>query len=615
MVALSLLAPALASQAQAAVLLQIPKMPSNLTIFPERDFISMGDFPANKPMEVEVTRGGVVVGSASGVTDNTGTLEVNHPGGVCWANSTPDLLPGDVVAVFEKGHPETAVGQSTIDVTAQAGTAMALDADGVMNDFVVHGTAADALGARLDLANVEQRVVNPDLLPFVGKRDIRAVVGGVAPDGDLAWDATAGPTGWTATYRDLGVGAATTAQAGQTRALAWHEVNLAGDRLGITIFEAGEVGGPGLGGCPLGAMDAPTVTSPRVVNMAAMAAGGDLTLSGVSFNSANVSVTVSGPDGAVVATATAVPTPAPSAGAPPTPGVNQTWTTAIPVSALAGVPDGELKLSITTKRVIAGIPTVIAGASRFLPKDTIAPAAPTLSLGTGTYVGAQMVSVTGSADTSALRYQLGGPNVTDPTMASAPVTGQIAVTSSQSLKVVGFDAADNPSVVRAVTYTINGAVPVPAAAPPAVVFPPAASPPAAVPPLVVVAAPPVVGPRVVVPPAAVVPGAKPAVLRAPSAPRIRAARSGALGGRLTAAASWQAPLRAGGRKITSYRVVAQRMSPSGNVLTSTTSASIRPGARSAVLRLRAGTYRFRVVAVNAVGKSAMSARSNAVRAR
>jgi hypothetical protein len=33
------------------------------------------------------------------------------------------------------------------------------------------------------------------------------------------------------------------------------------------------------------------------------------------------------------------------------------------------------------------------------------------------------------------------------------------------------------------------------------------------------------------------------------------------------------------------------------------------------MRLRAGTYRFRVVALNSVGKSALSARSNAVRAR
>jgi len=32
--------------------------------------------------------------------------------------------------------------------------------------------------------------------------------------------------------------------------MAWHSTNPNGDRFGMTIFEAGEVGGPGMGGCP-----------------------------------------------------------------------------------------------------------------------------------------------------------------------------------------------------------------------------------------------------------------------------------------------------------------------------------------------------------------------------
>jgi hypothetical protein len=40
--------------------------------------------------------------------------------------------------------------------------------------------------------------------------------------------------------------------AGQSRAIAWHSTNGNGngDRFGITIFEAGELSGPGFGGCP-----------------------------------------------------------------------------------------------------------------------------------------------------------------------------------------------------------------------------------------------------------------------------------------------------------------------------------------------------------------------------
>lgn len=613
-VAVSLLSPALAVAAQAAVPPPLPKMPSMITIFPERDFISMSDFPSGKNMAIEVTRGGVVIGTAAGRTDQTGLLEVNHPGGVCWDNSTPDLLPGDMVSVFEAGKPDTAVGQSAINVTAEQGRATDADLDGVVDDFVVHGTATDALGARLDLANMEQRVVNPDLLPLVHKRDIRAILGGTGPDGDLAWDTAAGPTNWTATYHNLGVAAAAVAEAGQTRALAWHLTNDVGDRLGITIFEAGEVGGPGFGGCPLGAADVPTVTSPRVINRAAVAAGGDLTVSGVSFNSSAVSVSVTDRNGASVAVATATPTPAATVAGATLPGP-QTWTTTIPIGTLAGAPDGELRLAMTTTRVTPGVPATeaaIGGASRFLVKDTTAPDPPAVSLPTGTYVGAQMVTVTATADATSVHYGLGGATAPDPTPASPPVTGQIAVTSSQTLKVIGFDAAGNPSAVTAATYTINAFAP--AAVPAGPVLPPSVVlPQAVVLPPAVVALPPK---AIVVPPAAVVPGVPAAPrLSAPSAPVIRAARSGARGGRLTATASWRAPLTNGGSKVTAYRVLAQKMSAKGKVLKTTTSGPIRPGARSAVLRLAAGTYRFRVVAVNAIAKSAASARSNAVRAR
>lgn len=100
-----------------------------------------------------------------------------------------------------------------------------------------------------------------------------------------------------------------------------------------------------------------------------------------------------------------------------------------------------------------------------------------------------------------------------------------------------------------------------------------------------------------------------------SAPRIGTATSGKAGGRATATASWLAPRTSGGARVTSYRVVAQRMSTKGKVLKTTTSGAIKPAARSAALRLRAGTYRFRVVAVNVAGRSALSAKSNVVRAR
>ncbi|GAA1915911.1 hypothetical protein GCM10009815_08810 [Nocardioides marmoribigeumensis] len=101
----------------------------------------------------------------------------------------------------------------------------------------------------------------------------------------------------------------------------------------------------------------------------------------------------------------------------------------------------------------------------------------------------------------------------------------------------------------------------------------------------------------------------------PGAPRIGTAASGVTGGTVTAKAVWAAPLTNGGSAITGYRVTAYRISSTGAVVSQTTS-SLRPAsARSFSMTLRRGRYRFAVRAVNAIGTSAFSARSNLVTAR
>ncbi len=101
---------------------------------------------------------------------------------------------------------------------------------------------------------------------------------------------------------------------------------------------------------------------------------------------------------------------------------------------------------------------------------------------------------------------------------------------------------------------------------------------------------------------------------APSPPRIGTARSGRVGGAVTATGRWSAPTSTGGSAITGYRVTALRMSSSGAVLRRIT-ASAGATARSRKMRLAKGRYRFTVTAVNAVGASRTSGRSNLVRAR
>ncbi|WP_183407036.1 fibronectin type III domain-containing protein [Nocardioides marmorisolisilvae] len=104
-------------------------------------------------------------------------------------------------------------------------------------------------------------------------------------------------------------------------------------------------------------------------------------------------------------------------------------------------------------------------------------------------------------------------------------------------------------------------------------------------------------------------------LTAPSAPKIGTAASGASGGAVNALARWGAPSSTGGSAITGYRVYAYKLSSKGTVVSSKYSAMLGASTRSYRFTLSAGTYRFRVAAYNAVGKSSYSAYSAKVSAR
>jgi len=236
----------------------VPEFPNNVVVFPDRDFVSLEGYSehAGETALVEVTRPGVgVVGSAKGVVSGTDVaFEINHPGGVCWGNGTalnvtPDILAGDVVSVsFPDGsHDETTTSSATVteDMT-RSGTTV-----------TVEGTFDPTL---VNPDFLEQRIINPDLVPIVGKRDVRALPGPIvaAPRGGYSSGmAFPTPGHFVATYEFDTVEAAETTAAADLgeRAMNWQVQDPDGNRQGLTIAEFGEVGGPGFGGCPAGPAD------------------------------------------------------------------------------------------------------------------------------------------------------------------------------------------------------------------------------------------------------------------------------------------------------------------------------------------------------------------------
>jgi len=245
-----------------------PVAPNNIVVFPQRDFVTLEGYQnlVGQRATVVVTRGDVATGRATGIVGaGDVALEVNHPGGVCWQGVTPNIKPGDIVTV---SIPRPAGGTLVDSVQTLSPEVLEVTSEGAA-DLVISGIrAADVATGR-----IEQRIVAPDLKDTaVGRRDVRAPARPGPYTSTLRFPTA---TTFVATYhfiddpatpvRNEATEMRDIAAAGQARALSWMSVNAAGDRQGLTISELGEVGGPGMGGCPTGpetkAPNAPTNVS------------------------------------------------------------------------------------------------------------------------------------------------------------------------------------------------------------------------------------------------------------------------------------------------------------------------------------------------------------------
>ena len=146
--------------ATAAVANQPPVAPRSITAFPQRDFVSVAGYTAVEgPMVVSVLRGGALVSQSTPIMpDAQGLVEVNHVGGGCWLNVTPDIRPGDVVRVTNAaGVPD----QTTV-ANVVGGRAVQIAADTVQ----ISGTARDVNGTPLPVGQIEHRLIAGGVLVF-----------------------------------------------------------------------------------------------------------------------------------------------------------------------------------------------------------------------------------------------------------------------------------------------------------------------------------------------------------------------------------------------------------------------------------------------------------------
>lgn len=194
-----------------------------LITFPARDFTSSSGYLPNDQVVIELIRNGFVISTATAIPidDPTtvgfdGTVEVNHPGGVCWEGVTPDLRSGDILrqtAYAPVANPDgtTSLAIRRVDQTVSANISVQrpvivqFATGGSSNGVIeVHGTAMDRNGNPIPLANIVQRMVaGRDAFDLNGRRTLRA--GAAGNDGVFVYDGVNNPTGakFTATYSGL----------------------------------------------------------------------------------------------------------------------------------------------------------------------------------------------------------------------------------------------------------------------------------------------------------------------------------------------------------------------------------------------------------------------------
>ncbi|MDB5079801.1 MAG: hypothetical protein JWP00_1725 [Chloroflexi bacterium] len=234
-----------------------PSQNLNITVFPQRDFVSATGYLASDivqvslihPSGVSYSTNNIVPQDAPGAPAGAafaGIVEVNHPGAACWPTVTPDIRAGDKlrITIVENLDFPGRVGQA--DETTLRNVTAGRPVETAPGTIQVHGTAVEADGVTpLPASQLEQRMVaNQDAFLLNGRRTIRANTA-TGSDGTLTYDAPSS-INWTATYSNLDPADVTRALNAESRGLWVPAVVAPALPTESTIYEngAGIIGGP-----------------------------------------------------------------------------------------------------------------------------------------------------------------------------------------------------------------------------------------------------------------------------------------------------------------------------------------------------------------------------------
>lgn len=228
-----------------------PTGPGNIEIFTKRDMVAIEGYAAQTGQNatIKVTRGDNLIGIARGVVDDTGFLEVNHPGGVCWDVVTPNIQGTDEVTVeFDDGSSDGAIAGTAVITSVETNDEATPEAGDAEHQVVIKGT----YGEGVDTARMQVEIVNPDMRDTnIGER----ALGWPTDEAPTTYtvDGSADNGEFTVTYGFFSEEERDTAFAGDPSVASWQAEPVGIEaQLGLTISEFKEIDGPGFGGCPAG---------------------------------------------------------------------------------------------------------------------------------------------------------------------------------------------------------------------------------------------------------------------------------------------------------------------------------------------------------------------------